>query len=163
MAKKKASGKTPEIKPAEKLTAPQILALNRVTSDKLIKAARNEVTAGEQYDLDFGVRVSGQLVINHDSQFTANIAPKPVELVKALLAQFGPRKRVELVDRLIADGTAKHIGGPEAKSPEDYAARDAELSALAERLTAGLTVTSPASKRGAVTGLIEVTPVRWSI
>jgi hypothetical protein len=132
----------------------QILALTRITSDKLIKSARSRVQAGKTYEVDFGVRVSGQVIVGHDAEFMANQTPKALDLVQCLLAQFGPRKRQQIVDEIIVAGIGKTISQDDV--PIDG------LAELAERMIDGLTLTSKGSRRGNVTGVCDVTVVEWT-
>lgn len=51
------------------MQAKELLALSKVVNDKAAKAARKELEAGT-YSLDFTVRVTGQLHIGADSEYT---------------------------------------------------------------------------------------------
>lgn len=153
-AKKVDAPKPRHVLPEQSLLPEQILALTRITSDKLIKAARSQVKAGKTYDVDFGVRVSGQVIVGHDAEFMANQVPKAVELVQCLLAQFGPRKRQQIVNELLTAGIKRTI------APDDVPVEG--LVELAERLIDGLTMTSKGSRRGNVTGICEVRLVEWT-
>lgn len=140
--------------PEKRLLPEQILALNRITSDKLIKAARSEVKDGRTYEVDFGVRVVGKLSVGLPSACKYNNVPESADLVQALLAQFGPRKRQQIVNELITAGVARTI------APNDEPI--AELPELAARLINGLTTTTSGNRRGNVTGDVDVTLIEWT-
>lgn len=162
----KAKGK-PASKPAlsiidRPLLPQQLLALSRVTSDRLLQAARKQVSAGEKYAIDFGVRVSGELIVGHDSSYMGNQVPKSIELVRLLLAQFGPRKRVDIVAEIVADvlrqrsvAAVQQDGGPACGEND-------ELTQLAQHLIDSLTTVAPQSRRGAVTGAVAVSLIEWT-
>lgn len=98
------------------------------------------------YRVDFGVQVTGQLIVS-DSQTVASTAAIRGELlIAALLEQFGPRKRKAIVSKLIAD--ADRIRG--AKEVE------ASATAEAERLIRETIIRGTQTRRGAVTGKFDL-------
>lgn len=148
------ASKEASVPESKALLPEQILALTRITSSKLISAARTQVEEGQEYNVDFGVRITGQVIIGHEAEFTANNVPKASDVVQALLAQFGPRKRQQIVSELIT------VGIPRTIAPEDEPVDG--LADLAAKLIDGLTTTTKGSRKGNVTGDCEVRLVEWT-
>lgn len=153
-AKSKTKDAQAELPNEKRLLPEQVLALTRITSGKLIAGARSQVDDGTTYDVDFGVRITGQVIIGHEADFTSNNAPKLLELVQALLAQFGPRKRATVVADLMLSGIARTI------APDDKPVDG--LAELAAALIDGLTTTTKGTKRGNVTGDVAVQLIEWT-
>ncbi len=127
------------------ISAPELHALKIVSkqADKL----RKELKAGT-LDLDFGVHLTGQLIVGADSQMLQPRKPDTVQLVAALLSQFGPRKRVEIADQLMEHTLSESI-------------KDSEQTlSLAESVINALTTRELVARNGNVTGQFEIKPVR---
>lgn len=150
--------KTPKALPPADANKPllpqQLLALTRLTSSKLAAAARDRLKPGQVYEVDFGVRVTGSIALGHDNAYQSNNVPKSIDLVQALLMQFGPRKRQQIVNELITAGIPRTIA-PDEQPVEG-------LAETAAKLIDGLTTTTKGTRRGNVTGDCEVTLIEWS-
>lgn len=111
-------------------------------------ALRGSLVEGKSVPLDFGVHIVGDLIVNQSSQFNLSAKPSAELLVAGLLSKWGPRQRVAIVEELLEAGLTKAMKDPE------------QTKALAETLISGLTTRELTTRRGAVTGKFELTPVR---
>lgn len=127
------------------ISSPELHALKIVA--KRADDERKQLKVGT-LNLDFGVHITGQLVVGADSKMLQPRKPTPVELVAAMLSQFGPRKRVEIADMIEEAGLAAST-------------KDSEQTlALAESLINSLTTKVLVPRNGNVTGQFEIQPVR---
>jgi hypothetical protein len=138
----------------KELSPAEVVALSKAISETKVKTARKLLKEGETYELDFGVRVQGNLIVGVESNYSSSTKPSSSQLVQALLAQFGPRKRIQIVDLILSLGLKKAIS--EDEEP------DADLELLAGRLVVGLTINSVGTRAGSVTADVDVSPVQWS-
>lgn len=128
-----------------KLTPAELHALKHVS--KAADKCRAQLKPGT-VELDFGVHLTGRLIVGEPSSFSQSSAPTAVDLVAALLSQFGPRKRVAIADKLIEQGLAATIVDGEQTRP------------LAESVINALTTRALVQRNGNVTGEFEVVPVK---
>lgn len=142
---------------SESLLPHQLMALTRIATEAKVKVARKQLVEGSTYPIDFGLRITGDMLVGLGSEYPTAVKPSPVDLVALLLAELGPRVRVKLVDRLTAAGVA---GMKKTVTPGDKP--DAELISLAERLIEGLTATGTGQRRGSVTGKLEAEVIEWT-
>ncbi len=123
------------------LTPHLLHAIKKVGTEA--EKVRDALADAKTYKIDSTVHFSGSLVVNPTMQITVSAKP-PAELVlAALLSQFGPRKRVEIVELIIERGLEQAITDAEQTKP------------LAEQLINDLTTRSEVTRRGAVTGVID--------
>lgn len=127
------------LKPAE-LHALKIIAKD---CDKV----RGQLADGSRVPLDFGVHVTGELIVNNAQEFNAPVKAPAELIIAALLSYFGPRKRASIVEEVLDSGLTQAVKDPE------------QTKALAETLINGLSTRQLTTRRGAVTGKFDVTPV----
>ena len=108
---------------------------------------RGRLTGPCTMPLDFGVHITGTLIVNADTQVNSSTAASNTLIIAALLSYFGPRKRATVVEEILDSGLAKAVKDPE------------QTKALAETLVEGLKTRALAPRRGAVTGQFTVVPV----
>lgn len=121
--------------------SPQLLhAIKKVGADA--EKVRDSLADAKTYKIDAGVHFAGQLVVNPTSQISVSTKPPADLVLAALLSQFGPRKRVEIVEQIIESGLEKAIVDAE------------QTKQLAEQLLSDLTTRTVTTRRGAVTGII---------
>lgn len=136
---------------ATQLAPEQLIAISKIGSESKLKEARKLLKDGRDYSIDFGVRLSGKLKVAAKQGCMYTTKPTQVQLVAMLLAELGPRKRVQIVEALVAN-----------KAESLVKDRDPELLLLSERLINGLTLSVPGSKNGNVTGDFNVDLIAWS-
>lgn len=131
----------------QSISSPELHALKIVakSADKL----RKELKAGT-HELDFGVHLTGKLVVGADSEMLQPQKPTAQQLVAALLSQFGPRKRVDIANQLMEQGLAASTKDVE------------QTQSLAESIINALTGKVLVPRNGNVTGQFDVKPVRIS-
>lgn len=137
--------------------SPQQLHALAVAS-KGAKSVRSKLKAGTTTKIDCTIRLQGELVVGHPSTY---VTPKPTDakkLIELLLAEFGPRKRVEIVGKLIAAITVSKKVKPTKKAKKAEPV-DAALTEQVDRLIAGTTSQATVTQNGAVTGVITATIV----
>ena len=98
--------------------------------------------------LDFGVHITGDLIIGADGQLSSLTKPSSIDLVAALLSQFGPRKRVAIADQLVERGLRAMTQDPE------------QTTGLAESIINALTTHALVDRRGNVTGQFDLKHVK---
>lgn len=135
------------------LLPPQIIAINRINSEKTTKQAREQLKTGQQYDVDFGLRITGQLTVLPDTEFSQAKAPSQNVLLQILLSEFGPKKRVQVVERLCSAGLESLIQRMDGQP---------NLPLLADQLVTGLSQPQSVKRRGSVTGAVLASLVEWS-
>lgn len=129
------------------LTPEQLHAL--AVAGKPAKKVRGQLKAGQTYEIDALVRIKGQLSVGHPQPYSEATSTPAQLLLAAVLAQFGPRKRIAIVDRILATIAA------------DAGAVNVDNKSLqqAERLIRETTTQTPKTKNGNVTGKLDVSVV----
>lgn len=141
-----------EDQPAPKQLAPeQLIALSKIGTEAKLKDARKLLKDGREYSIDFGVRLLGKLNVGAKQACMYSTKPTPVQVAAMLLAELGPKKRVQIVEALVTGRTESLIKD-----------RDPELLLLAERLVSGLTLSVSGQKNGNVVGDFNVDLITWS-
>jgi hypothetical protein len=135
----------------KQLLPEQLIAISKIGTEAKLKEARKLLKDGREYVIDFGVKLQGKLSVAKRQGCKYTTKPSAEQLVAMLLAELGPRKRVQLVESLIEHRTESLVKD-----------RDPELLLLAERLINGLTLSVPGSKNGNVTGDFNVDLIAWS-
>lgn len=144
--------------PDKELAPEHIVALSKLCSETKLKVARKLLKDGKNYPVDFGVKISGQLIVGHESTFNGSAKPSATDLVKLLLAKFGPKVRMRIVDELLEE----HKAATKPPADEDGEVMAAALELLAARLIEGLTSYGPAKRAGAVTGDFKSELIEWT-
>jgi nicotinamide mononucleotide (NMN) deamidase PncC len=130
----------------QSISAPELHAL-KIVSAKPADNVRKQLKPGT-FELDFGVHVTGQLIVGAEGSMSQPTKPSAQMLVAALLSQFGPRKRVQIADQLMEHTLTESI-------------KDSEQTlALAESIINALTTRQLVTRNGNVTGQFNVQPVR---
>jgi hypothetical protein len=129
----------------------QLIAISKIGSEAKLKEARKLLKDGREYSIDFGLRLQGKLNVAARQGCQFSTKPTAVQLVAMLLAEFGPKKRVAIVEGILGNRTVALVKD-----------REPALQLLAERLITGLTLTVPGSKNGNVTADIAVQTIEWS-
>lgn len=137
--------------PKSELLPEQLIAVSKIGTETKIKEARKLLKDGREYSIDFGLRLKGKLNVAARQGCQYSTKPTSVQLVAMLLAEFGPKKRVSIVDGILGNRTVSLVKD-----------RDPELLLLSERLINGLTLTVPGSKNGNVTADIAVETIVWT-
>ncbi len=130
---------------AHQLSAPELHAIKILAKEADEKRA---LLVPGKIPLDFGLHITGDLIVNANTDARQPSAPKAVELVAALLSQFGPRKRSSIMEQIVDKGLSQSIVDAE------------QTLAIAQQMIAELTTHSIVTRRGNVTGTFAVTPVR---
>ncbi len=84
----------------QQLTAPQLHALACIPKDA---AKVRGKLAVRSYDVDFGVQITGTLNVAGNATCTITKKPSAERILAAILATYGPRKRLEIADAITAD------------------------------------------------------------
>lgn len=126
------------------LTPQQLHAL--AVAAKPASKVRDDLKEGHNYRIDFAVRVKGTLSVGATQPTSSATKLDPLLLLAAVLDRLGPRKCKTVVTELLATLAGKKLVVSE------------EATKQATRLVDSTTVTSSGTKRGNVTGEIEVTP-----
>lgn len=105
---------------------------------KQAAAVRDELIDGKTYRMEFAAMFRGQLMVGHPTPTTQTSNANPADLIAAVLAELGPRKRVQVVDALIRKLDRESI---------DVSARK-----QADRLIRGTARRKSTTNRGNVTG-----------
>ena len=133
------------------LNPEQLIAVSKIGTETKLKEARKLLKDGREYSIDFGIRLQGKLNVAARQGCMFTTKPTQVQLVAMLLAELGPRKRVQLVESLI-----------DKKAESLVKDREPELLLLSERLINGLTLSVPGHKNGNVTADFNVDLIAWS-
>lgn len=128
------------------LTAEQLHAI--AVAAKPAAATRNQLVEGSKVKIDFKIHLTGELIINHGGECQQTSNAPAIDLIAALLAEFGPRKRKSIVEQIVADRMKK-----------GYAV-DAAAKEQAQRLLTNAATVSMVSRRGAVTGQISAALIK---
>lgn len=128
------------------LTPEQLHAL--AVAGKPAAKVRDQLQPGD-YQIDALVRIKGQLSVGHPQPCTSLSGMPASLLLGAVLAQFGPRKRIAIVDQIL-----KAI---EAEAGSVVC--DNKSLQQAERLIRETTTQTPKTKNGNVTGKLDVSLV----
>lgn len=109
---------------------------------------RDQLQPGD-YQIDALVRIKGQLQVGHPQPCSSSSSVPAPLLLAAVLSQFGPRKRIAIVDQILATIAA------------DAGAVNVDNKSLqqAERLIRETTTQTPKTKNGNVTGKLDVSLV----
>lgn len=126
---------------------PQLLHALAVAA-KPARNVRDQLQPGD-YQIDAIVRIKGQLSVGHPQPCSSTSSVPAQLLLAAVLGQFGPRKRIAIVDQILATIAA------------DAGAVNVDNKSLqqAERLIRETTTQTPKTKNGNVTGKLDVSVV----
>lgn len=113
---------------------------------------RKQLSVGDS-PLDFGVHVTGSLVVGADQSFVLNKKPTLELLAAALIARLPKSSRARIIDEIIEQGIAKTI---------ELDNRSEQVEGLATTLIDGTTISAQASKAGSVTGKFDALLVQTS-
>jgi len=113
---------------------------------KLAEPYREKVEAGKGQEFDFTVRVRGMLDVGEDTETTRSKAPKPAELVAAILESLSEDQR-----KLVVESVRENWSKGEERAGLDATVRAGEL-------IASLTTQETSPQKGSVRGtpLVEV-------
>lgn len=134
--------------PAPPLRDPTLLTALKVVG-KTADPLRDQLVVGT-HAIDLTVRVTGQLIVNPDSQYSSSSAPDTAAVVALLLAKLEPAARTRLLRELPEKFAASGGALPPSESV---------LLGQAEALLQALRRKVPQTRRGAVNGDLEVTIV----
>ena len=121
----------------KQLAAAELAAM--AATSKAAKERRGELQPGT-HDVDVSVRIRGRIVVGEDVLMERTSKPKAERIAALILARFGPRKRRDIVDEILAEG-------------DDAPTADENL---VEHLMRGLSSKSPATKAGNVTPALTI-------
>lgn len=124
------------------LTPQQLHAL--ALAAKPAGKVRDQLVEGKKSRIDFTVRVHGELVVNNSVTQASSSAAPSIDLLAGVLAEFGPRKRKAVVDAIL-----------KARSEKGYKIDEAATE-QAKRLVESTKTSKTVTKRGAVTGKLQL-------